>query len=73
MGRKPNKRTRELIESLNLGGWVVDEPIGKSNIWKARCSCGDHLEYIHSTPSGAKYGENKLAKCKRECWKEEVA
>jgi hypothetical protein len=49
----------------------VTPPAGKSNIWKAKCECGIHMEHIHQTPSSPGYAKNKLAKFKRTCWKEE--
>jgi len=70
--RLSNKDTKLLIEAVRRGGWTVDEPQGKSNIYKARCPCGDHMEHIHTTPSGPHYAKNKLGHMRNTCWKEEV-
>jgi hypothetical protein len=70
--RKPSNRAiRALIEEVEAGGWSVTPPAGKSNIWKAKCECGIHMEHIHQTPFSPGYAKNKLAKFKRTCWKEE--
>jgi hypothetical protein len=69
-GRKPSrKEISELIEAVTLGGWTVEPPTGNSNIFKAKCACGDHLEHIHSTP-GKNYPKRKLAHMSKTCWKE---
>jgi hypothetical protein len=69
--RQSDKEIRLLIAAVKVGGWTVDDPKGKSNIYKARCHCGEHLEHIHSTPSGPHYTKNKLGHMKTTCWKEE--
>lgn len=66
-----DKNIRELLSAVRDGGWTVHDPAGKSNIYKAKCACGEHMEHIHSTPSGANYAKNKLAQMQRTCWKEE--
>jgi hypothetical protein len=68
--RQSNKDIRDLIAQLRVGGWQVDDPKGGRNIYKARCWCGRHLEYIHSTPSGPNYMKNKIGHMKKTCWKE---
>jgi hypothetical protein len=67
--RQSKKEIRDLIEQVRLGGWTVEDPIGNSNIYKAKCSCGVHLEHIHSTPS-TNYARNKLSHMQSTCWKE---
>jgi hypothetical protein len=69
--RPSDPEVRRLIAAVKKGGWTVDDPIGKSNIFKARCFCGEHLEHIHSTPSGNNYCKNKLNHMRNECWREE--
>ena len=68
--RQSSKEVRDLIAAVTLGGWTVTDPKGSSNIYKARCHCGDHLEHIHSTPSGPNYTKNKLGHMKKTCWEE---
>lgn len=65
------KDIRELLEAVKAGGWTVDDPIGNSNIYKAKCKCGHHLEHIHSTPSGSNYVKNKFAHMRAACWEED--
>lgn len=69
--RQSDKNIRALINEVKVGGWIVDDPKGSSNIYKARCPCGDHIEHIHSTPSGSNYMKNKLGHMKKTCWKED--
>lgn len=70
--RRPSRpEIRQLLDDIQVGGWVADDPIGNSNIYKCRCHCGDHLEHVHSTPSNPNYAKNKLRHMKRTCWKEE--
>ncbi len=69
--RQSDKNIRGLLADIELGGWTVEEPAGNSNIYKAKCPCGDHMEHIHSTPR-QNYAKNKLAKMKRTCWREET-
>jgi len=66
--RPSNQAIRDLIEAAEAGGWTVTSPTGKSNVWKAKCHCGVHMEHIHQTPSGSNYSKNKLSKMKH-CWK----
>lgn len=69
--RRPSRKDiRELIAAVRSGGWTVNDPIGNSNVYKAKCKCGLHLEYIHSTPSGVNYAKNKLAHMRATCWRE---
>ncbi len=69
--RKPSRKdVRDLITAVKAGGWTVEDPIGKSNVFRAKCSCGEHLEHIHSTPSGVNYVKNKFAHMRAACWRE---
>jgi hypothetical protein len=68
--KQSDPEIRGLIRAVEIGGWTVSDPIGRSNIYKALCPCGDHLEHIHSTPSGTHYAKNKLGHMKKTCWKE---
>lgn len=68
--RKPSDpQIRALIVAVESGGWSVTPPVGNSNIWKALCPCGEHLEHIHQTP-GRNYARNKFNHMKNTCWKE---
>lgn len=68
--RASDKQVGELISAVKRGGWTVTDPLGKSNIYKAKCGCGAHLEHIHSTPSGPNYAKNKVNHMKNLCWTE---
>lgn len=68
--RPSNKSIADLIAQVEAAGWTVAPPAGKSNIWKAKCRCGEHIEHIHQTPSSPNYAKNKLAKIQRTCRKE---
>ncbi len=40
-----------------------------SKYWKGRCSCGEHLKWVKSTPSGNDYAKNLAHWFKRQpCW-----
>lgn len=67
--RQSRQDIRDLIAAVKAGGWTVDDPIGNSNVYKAKCHCGQHLEYIHSTP-GKNYAKKKLAHMRSTCWNE---
>ncbi len=69
--RAGRKDIRELLAAVQAGGWLVDDPLGNSNVYKARCACGEHLEHIHSTPSSPNYCKRKLNHMRKTCWKEE--
>lgn len=68
--KQSDKEIGKLLGDVRKGGWSIEPPKGKSNIYKAKCFCGAHLEHIHSTPSGAHYVRNKLGHMKKTCWKE---
>ena len=67
--KQSDKNIRGLLAEVGLGGWTVEDPVGNSNIYKAKCHCGNHMEHIHSTPR-QNYAKNKLANIKRTCWRE---
>ena len=68
--KQSDRNMRGLLENVELGGWTVEDPVGKSNIYKAKCHWGEHMEHIHSTPR-QNYSKIKLARIKRTCWREE--
>lgn len=72
MVRKLNRKIKPVVERIQAAGWTVAEPSG-GGYRKAKCPCGDHLRWIHFTPSGGSYVQNLEKWFERQpCWKEPV-
>jgi hypothetical protein len=65
--RQSDKSIRQLLKDIEALGWVVTLSPGASNVYKAKCPCGKHIEHVHSTPSTRNFAKNKLAQIKRSC------
>lgn len=45
-----NKDIGQLLKLFDEAGWAIDDP---PTYYRVRCPCGDHMRWIHLTPSGA--------------------
>lgn len=62
----PSKEGRELIKWAKERGWTDVPPKGRGYV-KLLCPCGDHQTWIHTTPSGRNYFNNKRRELARVC------
>lgn len=63
--RHPTKDGRDAIDKLKAIGWSVDDDT--KGYFKLRCPCGNHLAWLHLTPSNPNYFKERIAHCRRTC------
>jgi hypothetical protein len=64
-----SKDLEEVLLQYHLHGWKIEDP---PKYYTVKCPCGEHMRWIHLTPSGPNYGKNALMWGKRKpCWQEE--
>ena len=57
----------EVIELAEALGWTVFEPSKKTGYRKMTCGCGDHISWLHKTPSNPNYWAERARHLKRTC------
>lgn len=66
--RHPRADLEQLLRDIEAQGWVVSKP----KYYRCACPCGEHLKWLHLTPSDPNYARNQRAWFTRQaCWKEE--
>jgi hypothetical protein len=69
---KRSKELKKLLEKCEKQDCRVLDP-GEGKPYKVLCACGDHLEWVHKTPSGSRYVANKLSVFRGwSCWDREA-
>ncbi len=70
--RHPRKEGRDAIEELKSIGWIADETSGSKGYFRLKCSCGQHISWLHLTPSNPNYFRERVSHCRRTCAAEEI-
>lgn len=66
--RHPKKELEAVLQQFADAGWRIDDP---PKYYTVRCPCGDHMRWIHLTPSDRNYGKNALKWLSRQpCYPE---
>jgi len=66
--RHQDKELEAVLEEAEERGWRVDKGKG---YFRLRCPCGNHMRWVHLTPSGGNYVRDLLGWLRRSgCWKE---
>lgn len=55
--KHPKKDLEAVLDEFDAAGWRVDDP---PTYYRVRCPCGDHMRWIHLTPSSRNYAGNAL-------------
>lgn len=50
--KHPDADLEALLNEFDRAGWRITDP---PKYYRVRCPCGEHMRWIHLTPSGAKY------------------
>jgi hypothetical protein len=68
--RHPDKDIeRYLLKEAESRGWYVGK---KKKYFKIMCPCGDHLTWVHLSPSNPNYLKDRLSYLEgRTCWERE--
>ena len=62
--RHPRKDMERVLREFDARGWrIVDPP----KYYKVLCPCGDHMRWIHLTPSNPYYGSQALQWARSTC------
>lgn len=56
----------DVFAYADANDWKIDEP-NKKGYLKMRCPCGQHLKWLHKTPSNPNYYRECLQWMKRCC------
>jgi hypothetical protein len=68
--RHPKKELEALLGEFYEEGWTIQDP---PTYYRVACPCGDHMRWIHLTPSDPNYVKNALKWLRRQpCTKKEA-
>lgn len=48
-------------------GWTTSEKPGKRGYLKLKCPCGNHIRWLHKTPSNPNYYRDLIKWLRRQC------
>lgn len=55
--KHPKKDLEALLGEFHDAGWRIEDP---PTYYRVLCPCGDHMRWVHLTPSGNGYVRNAL-------------